>query len=204
MSEVPKELENDPLYHLIQSGNFPEHPMDGVIIGNKVVIFRPLWGALLYGYNRYFGSPMGIQKPKSHLFDRPLQLSMFEAFYLMKRMNIQIKDPKLSRTLTPEEFSKWAEIKFPGFNDKYIIYEDLRDKKYIPRPGQKFGSDFIVYKQGPGIDHSSFCIEVLPRNHRITSMDVVRAGRLATSVKKRYIMANPITKTYFSFKWFKP
>ena len=204
MSEIPKELENDPQFGLLQSGTFPDQPMEGVIIGNKVVVFRPLWGALLYGFNRYFGSPMGIQKPKSHLFDRPLQLSVFEAFYLFKRKLLLIKDPKSSQMVTEEELNRWAETKYPGFGDKYVIYEDLRDKKYIPRPGQKFGSDFIVYKQGPGVDHSSFCIEVLPRNHRITSMDVVRAGRLATSVKKRYIMANPITKTYFSFKWFKP
>jgi tRNA-intron endonuclease len=204
MSEIPKEIESDPQFSLIQSGNFPEDPMESLILGNKVVVFRPLWGALLYGYNRYFGSPMGIQKPKSHLFNRPLQLSLFEALYLMKKTRIIIKDPKSNQILSQEEFNKWADTKFPGFSDKYIIYEDLRDKKYIPRPGQKFGSDFIVYKQGPGIDHSSFCIEVLPRNHKITSMDVVRAGRLATSVKKRYIMANPITKTYFSFKWFKP
>lgn len=193
----------DPLEALLKTGEFPSNPIEAQIIGNKIVVFRTVCGSLLYGYNRYFGSPLGIRKPKSHIFDRPLELTLFEALYLMKHGRISVSQEKNKKTLTNEEFLIWASQKYPEFADKYEIYEDLREKRYIPRPGQKFGADFIVYKQGPGLDHSAFCIEVLPRNHRISAMDVVRAGRLANSVKKRYVLANSLTKTYFQFKWFK-
>jgi tRNA-intron endonuclease len=199
MSEEP----SDPLTSLLTTGEFPPAPIEAQIIGNKIVVFRPVCGSLLYGYNRYFGSPLGIRKPKSHIFDRPLELTLFEALYLMKHTKISVSHEKEKNPLKIEEFIAWASQKYPEFADKYEIYEDLREKKYIPRPGQKFGADFIVYKQGPGLDHSAFCIEVLPRNHRISAMDVVRAGRLATSVKKKYVLANALTKTYFQFKWFK-
>ena len=198
------EVPIDPLASLLETGTFPPEPIAAKLIGSKVVVFRPVFGSLLYGYNRYFGSPLGIRKPKTHIFDRPLELTLFEALYLLKRKRITIISTDNPSPFSPDQFAKWADQKYPDFADKYIIYEDLREKKYIPRPGQKFGADFIVYRQGPGVDHSSFCIEVLSRHHPISSMDVVRAGRLANSVKKRYVLANPITKTYFQFKWFKP
>jgi tRNA-intron endonuclease len=200
----PVDQIKDPLAPLLATGDFPTVSIDTYIIGNKIVVFRPLFGSLLYGYNRYFGQPVGIRKPRNHIFDKPLELTLFEALFLLKVGRITVHRDVNTPSLTVEEFTAWADKTYPEFSDKFLIYEDLRSKKYIPRPGQKFGADFIVYRQGPGIDHSSFCIEVLSRNHRISSMDVVRAGRLATSVKKRYVLANPITKTYFQFKWFKP
>ena len=186
------------------TGEFPVEKIPVKIIGNKLLVFRPVFGSLLYGYGRYFGTPVGIHKPKSHIFNRPLELSLFESLYLLKHERIAIclnNDPQV---YTIENFTQFAHHKYPEFLEKYVIYEDLRDKHYIPRPGQKFGADFIVYKEGPGVDHSSFCIQVLSRTSKISSIDVVRAGRLATSVKKRFILANPITKSYFQFRWFKP
>ena len=61
-----------------------------------------------------------------------------------------------------------------------------------------------MYKKGPGLDHSPFIIQVLPKVTNLTAIDIVRAGRLANSVKKKFIIANPLTRTYYGFKWFKP
>ncbi len=185
------------------SGELPSTPIVTNLFEARVIVFNPVHGSLLYGFGRFFGSPLGMRKPKTHIFTRPLSLSLFEALYLLKHRIITIQSLD-GNTWISDAFFEYACKKYPHFEEKYPIYEDLREKKYIPRPGQKFGADFIVYKQGPGIDHSSFCIQVLSAHTRFSSIDVMRSARLATSVKKRYILANPITKSYFSFKWFKP
>ena len=191
---------------LLEQGDFPEEPIPATLVGIKVVVFNHIHGSLLYGHGRYFGIPTGIRKPKSHIFTRPLELSLFEAYYLLQQHIITIKPENANSdtAITPEEFFAFACKNYPRFAEKYVIYEDLRIKHYIPRPGQKFGGDFIVYRRGPGIDHSSFCIQVLSTHTKISSIDVVRSARLAGSVKKRFLLANPQTKSYFSFKWFKP
>ena len=47
-------------------------------------------------------------------------------------------------------------------------------------------------------------VHVLPHDSEITAIDMVRAGRLATSVRKKFVIANPLTKSYYFFEWFKP
>ena len=194
------------LRELLQTGNFPDQPIEAQLIGTKILVFNNVYGFLLYGFGRYFGIPVGIRKPKIEPFERPLELSALETYYLLKKGIICLKSPNNAhqQDWSSEDFHTFSLENFPHFEERYIIYEDLREMNFIPRPGQKFGADFIVYRQGPGIDHSSFCIQVLSPNTRISSIDVVRSARLATSVKKRFVMANPRTKAYFSFKWFKP
>jgi tRNA-intron endonuclease len=68
----------------------------------------------------------------------------------------------------------------------------------------KFGADFVVYRLGPGLEHSLFMVHVLPHDSEITAVDMVRAGRLATSVRKKFVIANPLTNSYYFFEWFKP
>ena len=197
-------LNEDKLEKLLELGNFPQNPIPATLVGNKIIIFNHYFASILYGFGRYFGIPVGIKKPKSHIFTKPLELTLFEALFLLKNKKIEIILRKNDKRFNETEFYQFACENYPNFEDKYIIYEDLRKKKYIPRPGQKFGADFIVYRKGPGIDHSSFCIQVLDNRSKITSADVVRSARLATSVKKKFILANPLTKSYFSFKWYKP
>ena len=98
-------------------------------------------------------------------------------------------------------------LEFQLLEDLYFVYRDLRTKNYILKPGLKFGSDFSVYKKGPGIDHAPFLIRVFPRGSKIHPLDLVSAGRLANSVKKRYVMASFISESeikYYEFKWTKP
>jgi tRNA-intron endonuclease len=173
-------------------------------VGKKLIVFNHIHGSFLYGFGRFFGIPVGIYKPKRETFTRPLELSYFETFYLLRKSRIRVNESQNSKSYTPDEFLDFANENYPLFEEKYVIYEDLRNKGYIPRPGQKFGADFVIYEKGPGRDHSSFCIQVLSRAARISSIDVVRSARLASSVKKRFILANPVSKKYFSFKWYKP
>ena len=173
-------------------------------INSRVIVFNPLFASYLYVKKGFYGSPLGINKPRLEYFSKPSELSLIEACYLLENNVITIYDVKEKKDLNPKEFFEIAKKIHSKFEEKYIIYKDLREKKYIPRPGLKFGADFVVYKKGPGLEHSLFMVHVLPHDSEITAIDMVRAGRLATSVRKKFVIANPLTKSYYFFEWFKP
>jgi len=104
---------------------------------------------------------------------------------------------KLSRT----------EKVYDNFESHYIVYKDLRDKGYVVTPGIKFGSDFAVYERGPGIDHAPFIISVKSQMDSMGPFEIVRAGRLATTVRKQFIISHPKNKKgdidYLIFSWFR-
>jgi tRNA-intron endonuclease len=173
-------------------------------INSRVIVFNPLFASYLYVKRGFFGSPLGINKPRLEYFSKPSELSLIEAYYLLENDEITIYDVKEKKELNRDDFFQIAKENHNKFEEKYIIYKDLREKKYIPRPGLKFGADFVVYKKGPGLEHSLFMVHVLPHNSEITAIDMVRAGRLATSVRKKFVIANPLTSSYYFFEWFKP
>jgi len=173
-------------------------------LNNRVIVFNPLFASYLYVKMKFFGSPLGISKPRLEYFSKPSELSLIEALFLLKNDKITIFDPKLDNFYSHDEFYDICKKIHHKFEEKFIIYQDLRQKGYIPRPGLKFGADFVVYKKGPGLEHSPFIAHVLPHNAKITAIDMVRAGRLATSVRKKFVIANPLTMSYYFFEWFKP
>jgi len=173
-------------------------------INSRVIVFNPLFASYLYVRKGFYGSPLGISKPRLEYFSKPSELSLIEAQYLLEIEEITIYDVKQKKFLTIEEFYATAIKIHHKFEEKYIIYKDLRERGYIPRPGLKFGADYVVYKKGPGLEHSLFMVHVLPHDSEITAIDMVRAGRLATSVRKKFVIANPLTKSYYFFEWFKP
>ena len=173
-------------------------------INNRVIVFNPLYASYLYVKQKFFGAPLGISKPRLEYFSKPSELSLIEALYLLKNDKITIYDPKLDKFYSHDEFNEICKKIHHKFGEKFIIYQDLRKKGYIPRPGLKFGADFVVYKKGPGLEHSPFIAHVLPHDAKITAIDMVRAGRLATSVRKKFVIANPLTMSYYFFEWFKP
>ncbi len=173
-------------------------------VNSRVIIFNPLHASYLYVKKGFFGSPLGINKPRLEYFSKPSELSLIEAYYLLERDEITIFDVKENRFMEPKIFHEIVKKIHHKFEEKYIIYKDLREKGYIPRPGLKFGADFVVYKKGPGLEHSLFMVHVLPHDSEITAIDMVRAGRLATSVRKKFVIANPLTCSYYFFEWFKP
>jgi len=173
-------------------------------VNSRVIVFNPLYASYLYVKKGFFGSPLGINKPRLEYFSKPSELSLIEAYFLLEKNEITIFDIKDEKFLNSKEFYEIAKRIHHKFEEKYIIYKDLRERGYIPRPGLKFGADYVVYKKGPGLEHSLFMVHVLPHDSEITAIDMVRAGRLATSVRKKFVIANPLTCSYYFFEWFKP
>ena len=181
-----------------------EIPVPSQLIDKHVIIWDYELGSKIYQLG-YFGKPVGIRKPKSPRFERPLELTLLEATFLLEKELISIQEN--SKLLTKEEFSKKCVERFAKFDDLYSVYSDLRNKRYIVRPGLKFGTDFSVYRRGPGIDHAPFLVSIFPKESRIEPIDLVRAGRLATSVRKRYVIATVLSAKqirYYVFQWNRP
>ena len=145
----------------------------------------------------YYGKPIGIPKPKPDEINVPLILDLIEGLYLLENKKISIYKEK--KKVTPEQMRKICKKEYHDFDKKYLVYKNFRDKGYIINPGIKFGCDFAVYEKGPGIDHAPFLIQVYSRSDSITSTAIVLAGRLATTVRKQFILAIPKGKDQVDF-----
>jgi len=191
---------------MIIDSNVSSKRVAELIEGNRVIVWNPEEGSRLYGEG-FYGQPLGIRKPKTPQFNKPLELSLIEALYLLERGRIEIYDMEDGHLVTKKELEEKAEKKYLDFKTKYIVYRDLREKGYVVRPGLKFGADFSVYEHGPGIDHAPLIVSVVPLGIQLSPIDIVRAGRLATSVRKKFVIATvePTGEPkYYIFSWFKP
>ena len=137
----------------------------------------------------YYGKPIGISKPKLNEINVPLILDLIEGFYLLQKSKIKIYKEK--KSITEDEMLEICRKEHHNFDKKYTVYKNFRNKGYIVNPGIKFGCDFAVYQKGPGIDHAPYLVQVYNRSDMISSTDVVLAGRLATTVRKQFILAIP-------------
>jgi tRNA-intron endonuclease len=171
---------------------------------NFLVIWNPKQGTELYK-NGYYGKPLGIPKPKLTEFKTPLILDLMEGLYLAEKKIITVKEGEKKNKVGTKELVKRARKLYEDFDLKYAVYRDLRDHGLIVTPGIKFGCDFAVYKHGPGIEHAPFMVSVKRTKDELTATEIVKAGRLATTVRKRFIIAIPNQNKirYFIFKWFK-
>ncbi len=99
-----------------------------------------------------------------------------------------------------------CEKEYHNFDKKFFVYNDFRSKGYIVNPGIKFGCDFAVYERGPGLDHAPYLVQVYNRMDKINATEVVLAGRLATSVRKHFILAIPKNNNnvdYLALEWWR-
>ena len=176
------------------------------LIENFLVVWNPKDGTELYK-NGFYGKPLGISKPKIPEFKVPLILDLMEGVYLAERKAISVRIADGKGNVSVRNLRQEAKKLYDEFDEKYAVYQDLRESGLIVTPGIKFGCDFAVYKYGPGVEHAPYMVSVKDTDSEISATEIVKAGRLATTVRKRFIIAVPdlaAKKTrYLIFKWFK-
>lgn len=162
--------------------------MRAELIDGRIVVWNTADAQKLFE-SGYYGKPIGIPKPKPGEIDAPLILDLFEALYLQESSTIAVynEDGRVSS----DSLLDSCRSSHVGFDKKYTVYKDFRDKGYIVTTGIKFGCDFAVYKRGPGIDHAPYLVQVYSKTDKITATGTVLAGRLATTVRKQFILAMP-------------
>jgi tRNA-intron endonuclease len=175
-------------------------------VENFLVVWNSKKGSELFELG-FYGKPLGIPKPKTAEFDVPLVLDLMEGLYLVEKGLVKVTEGSNGKRVSSRTLKSRAKRLYEEFELKYAVYRDLREKGLIVTPGVKYGCDFAVYKQGPGIDHAPFMVSVRSHKSEVTATEVVKAGRLATTVRKRFIVAVPDLERdrteYLIFKWFK-
>jgi len=178
----------------------------GELVENRIVVWSVDAAQRLFKEG-FYGKPLGIPKPKSYDFQVPLVLDLIEGYYLAKEKRLSIYSSTDGRRLSLKKVEKICEEQYIDFKEKFIVYSELRRQGYIVTPGIKFGCDFAVYKQGPGIDHAPYLIQVMKKDGSITATEIVLSGRLATTVKKQFIIAvvdSSVERVDFvSFDWWR-
>jgi tRNA-intron endonuclease len=176
------------------------------LIENFLVVWNSTEGSQLYK-TAYYGKPIGIPKPKIPEFDVPLILDLMEGLYLAETEKIEIYENPGESKVNLKKLRIKAKQLYDEFEEKYAVYNDLRDSGLIVTPGIKFGCDFAVYKYGPGVEHAPYMVTVKKAGSDISATEIVKNGRLATTVRKRFIIAVPDLTSkhidYMMFKWFK-
>ncbi len=177
------------------------------LIENFLIVWNPVDGSELYKKG-YYGKPIGIPKPKVFDFNVPLLIDLMEGVYLVEKQMITVKEgTRTRRKVSLQKIRSHARELYDEFDLKYAVYKDLRDHGLVVTPGIKYGCDFAVYKYGPGAEHAPYMVSVKKTDEEITATDIVKTGRLATTVRKRFIIAVPNSGTeniqYLMFKWFK-
>ena len=177
----------------------------GYLLGYRVVVLDREEARRLYSLG-FYGKPLGVSKPKSADFDTPLELDLVEALYLIEKRLLEVYDTE-GKSITFQELVRVGREAVEDFDMLYKVYRELRESGYVVRSGLKFGSDFAVYEKGPGIDHAPYLVEVVGYRERIDPAELVRAGRLSHSVRKKLVIAAVDEKTgkttYIMLKWTK-
>lgn len=176
-------------------------PIADLAKNNRLILWDTEDGNSLYS-DGYFGKPLGIPKPKEK-FDTPLILDAVEGLYLAEEGRLWINDHNGQR-ISPKKLASMFTDGIQGFETKYKVYRDLRSRGLVVTPGIKYGCDFAVYQHGPGLDHAPYIVQVWTGGDLVEAAEIVKAGRLATTVRKSFIIAlvseEPV---YLEFGWWK-
>ena len=92
----------------------------------------------------------------------------------------------------------------------YLLFKLLHDKGYFISPGLRFGCQYMAYPGDPLRYHSHFLAVAMDWEENIDLIDFIGVGRLATGVKKSFLLGGvqpanspddgPKTRT-FSIEW---
>ena len=159
----------------------------GRLFENRIVVWDIEASRRLFKEG-YYGKPLGIPKPKDFEFDAPLILDLMEGYYLATRKVVEVEDQQ-GKELTPRKLQEICESSYTDFAEKFQVYRKLREDGFVVTPGIKFGSDFADYEHGPGIDHDPYIVQEVSHESKMTATSMVRSGRLATTVRKQFIIA---------------
>ena len=94
--------------------------------------------------------------------DRPFQLFPEETFYLCHNgwLTVQKEQDGYQQSLSLSHLWTHFLSQDSCFVEKYICYWHFRAQGWVPKCGLKFGTDFLLYKDGPDMHHSSYAVLV--------------------------------------------
>jgi len=118
--------------------------------------------------------------------DSRLALSLVEAAYLMDRSRIRVSSD--GSELDFKGLFELASSIERGFEFRYVVYKDLRERGYYVQPGVP---DFRVYPRGghPGKTPAEFYVYVISERTPVPLAKMSEPIRVAGQVRKRLMIA---------------
>jgi len=124
----------------------------------------------------YFGRPL----------NGGLELSLVEAAYLLDRNRIEVRRGK--ENLDFKTFFELSSGLEKGFEFRYVVYKDLRERGYYVQPGV---TDFRVYPRGgkPGKTPAEFYVYVVSERLPLSLEEMMGPIKVARQMRKRLMLA---------------
>jgi len=124
----------------------------------------------------YFGRPKG----------KSLELSLVEAAYLLDRSRIRVFAE--GRELDFKALFQAASSLEAGFEFRYVVYKDLRERGYYVQPGRP---DFRVYPRGghPGKSPAEFYVLVISERMPLPLRELISPVQMAGRMRKKLMLA---------------
>jgi len=153
-----------------------EEILTGRLMGDKVRL--PQEGVPDLYDQGYFGKPVGKGKG--------LELSLVEAAYLLDRSRIRVFSD--SNELDFRALFQLASALEKGFEFRYVVYKDLRERGYYVQPGRP---DFRVYPRGghPGKTPAEFYVYVISERTPLPMQEIIEPMRVAGQMRKKLMLA---------------
>jgi tRNA-intron lyase len=149
------------------------------------------------------GTP-AISKRQNKLLIGPYMINKYDLFFLYENKFILIDSDKVE-----DEKNFLLEYEQNKNNLLYLVYKDLHNKGYFILPGNKYGVDFLGYKDDPNFVHSTYLISCKKADENIDVKDIINNERISVGTKKVLIYAfvdkdkdNSDTKiNYINLSW---
>ena len=152
------------------------------------------------------GTPT-ISKRQNKLLIGPYMINKYDMFYLYENKHILIDSDNID-----DEKNFLLEYELNKNNLLYLVYKDLKGKDYYILQGNKYGVDFLGYKDDPNFVHSTYLISCKKADENIDTKDIINNERVSVGTKKILIYAfveqnesenkdNDIKINYINLSW---
>ena len=152
------------------------------------------------------GTPT-ISKRQNKLLIGPYMINKYDMFYLYENKHILIDSDNVD-----DEKNFLLEYELNKNNLLYLVYKDLKGKDYYILQGNKYGVDFLGYKDDPNFVHSTYLISCKKSDENIDTKDIINNERVSVGTKKILIYAfveqnesenkdNDIKINYINLSW---
>jgi tRNA-intron endonuclease len=162
---------------MLQEGS-SRQPAGAILVGKKVVVPDEAEGNQIY-IKGYYGKPLS---------GGGIELDLLEATYLAESGRIAI-----SSVGTPYAMSALVSLatrEIPGFEIKYLVYRDIRQRGYVIKPGTP-PLDFRVLPRGgaPGKVHSKYWIAAISERGIFDAEALMGLMESTNRVRKVFLLA---------------
>ena len=129
------------------------------------------------------GTPT-ISKRQNKLLIGPYMINKYDMFYLYENKYILLDSDDIE-----DEKHFLLEYENNKNNLLYLVYKDLKSKEYYILLGNKYGVDFLGYKDDPNFVHSTYLISCKKFDEYIDTKDIINNERVSVGTKKILIYA---------------